>query len=106
MAYPPVLPPERNLLARHAPRRGKARRAGTRTRRGEAEGGILPEQKEILMANPKTYRAAAIGRTGGGGYGHGLHLAYKGLENVEFVAVADPDEAGRAKAAAETGAPR
>ena len=48
----------------------------------------------------KIYRAAAIGRTGRGNYGHGLHLAYKGLENVEFVAVADPDDAGREKAKA------
>ena len=54
----------------------------------------------------KVYRAAAIGRTGGGNYGHGLHLAYKGLDNVEFVAVADHDEAGREKAKAETGAKR
>ena len=52
----------------------------------------------------KTYRAAAIGHTGAGNYGHGLHLAYKGLENVEFIAVADVDEAGRNKAMAETGA--
>lgn len=58
------------------------------------------------MTTEKTYRAAAIGRTGGGNYGHGLHLAYQGLENVEFVAVADSDEAGRRKAAAETGAAR
>ena len=54
----------------------------------------------------KVYRAAAIGRTGRGNYGHGLHLAYKGLENVEFIAVADPDDAGREKAKAETGAKR
>lgn len=54
----------------------------------------------------KTYRAAAIGRTGKGDYGHGLHVAYQGIEQVEFVAVADPDEAGRLKAQAATGAPR
>ncbi len=54
----------------------------------------------------KTYRAAAIGRTGKGDYGHGLHIAYQGLEQVEFVAVADPDEAGRLKGQQETGAPR
>ncbi|MBM3278390.1 MAG: Gfo/Idh/MocA family oxidoreductase [Candidatus Handelsmanbacteria bacterium] len=52
------------------------------------------------------YRAAAIGRTGQGGYGHGLHIAYQGIDQVEFVAVADPDEAGRLKAQAETNAPR
>ena len=43
----------------------------------------------------KTYRAAAIGDTGRGGYGHGLHLPYRDMENVELTALADPDEAGR-----------
>lgn len=52
----------------------------------------------------KIYKAAAIGRTGGGNYGHGLHIAYKELENVEFVAIADPQEVGREKARIETGA--
>ena len=55
---------------------------------------------------PETYRAVAIGRTGAGGYGHGIHLPYRGLDNVELTAVADPDEEGRAQAQAETGAPR
>ena len=36
----------------------------------------------------------------------GLHVAYKNLENVEFIAVADPDDAGRKKAVEETGAIR
>ena len=58
------------------------------------------------MSSKEKYRAAAIGRTGRGGYGHGLHLAYKELENVEFVAVADEEEEGRTKAQEETGAPR
>ena len=54
----------------------------------------------------KTYRAAAIGHTGAGNFGHGLHTPYKDIENVEFIAVSDPDEAGREKAAAEAGASR
>jgi predicted dehydrogenase len=58
------------------------------------------------MPKSQTYRAGAIGRTGGGNYGHGLHLAFRGVENVEFVAVADADEAGRRKAVAEAGAAR
>ena len=29
------------------------------------------------MSTQRRYRAAAIGRTGGGNYGHGLHLAYR-----------------------------
>ena len=53
-----------------------------------------------------TYRAAAIGHTGAGNFGHGLHTPYKAIENVEFIAVSDPDEAGREKAAAEAGALR
>ncbi len=51
-------------------------------------------------------RAAAIGHTGRGDYGHGLHLAYRGLDGVEFVAVADPHEGGRRRAQEQTGAPR
>ena len=53
-----------------------------------------------------TYRAAAIGHTGAGNFGHGLHTPYKGIENVEFIAVSDPNEDGREKAAAEAGALR
>ena len=54
----------------------------------------------------KTYRAAAIGHTGAGNFGHGLHTPYKNIDNVAFIAVSDPDEAGREKAAAEAGALR
>ncbi len=54
----------------------------------------------------KIYRAAAIGHTGAGNYGHGLHTAYNNIENVEFVAISDPDETGRAKAVEESGAKR
>ncbi|MEE2659394.1 MAG: Gfo/Idh/MocA family oxidoreductase [Candidatus Latescibacterota bacterium] len=53
-----------------------------------------------------TYKAAAIGRTGAGNFGHGLHLAYQDNLRVEFVAVADPDEKGRSKAQQESGALR
>ena len=50
------------------------------------------------------YRSAIIGRTGQGDYGHGLDTAYRGIADVEVVAVADPDERGRAACAARTGA--
>ncbi len=52
------------------------------------------------------YRAAAIGHTGAGNFGHGLHIAYKNLENVEFISIADADEDGRKKAVEDTGALR
>jgi predicted dehydrogenase len=48
-------------------------------------------------------RAGAIGRTGGGNFGHGLHTCYSDAPGVDLVALADDDEAGRAQAAADTG---
>lgn len=41
-----------------------------------------------------TYRAAAIGSTGHGDFGHGLDYALVGLPGVDFVAIADDDPAG------------
>ncbi|MBN2505092.1 MAG: Gfo/Idh/MocA family oxidoreductase [Verrucomicrobia bacterium] len=57
-------------------------------------------------APAKRYRAAIIGRTGGGDYGHGYDQIFNGLENVTVVAVADPDAAGRQTAAQRSGAAR
>ena len=51
-----------------------------------------------------SYRAGIIGRTGRGNYGHSLDVAFQGLPNAKVVAVADPDEEGRAAAAQRTGA--
>ena len=51
-------------------------------------------------------RAAIIGDTGRGNYGHGLDTAYDGVDGVEVVAVADPDAAGRRGAARRAGALR
>jgi predicted dehydrogenase len=53
-----------------------------------------------------TYRAAAIGRTGRGDYGHGLDVAYRGLSDVRLVAVADSDPEGLRAAGERTGAER
>ncbi|MFO0877634.1 MAG: Gfo/Idh/MocA family oxidoreductase [Gemmataceae bacterium] len=52
----------------------------------------------------KNYRVAVIGRTGKGGYGHGLDVVWKEIDGAEIVAVADPDEKGRAAAAKRLGA--
>ena len=49
-------------------------------------------------------KAAIIGHTGAGDYGHGIELLFKGLPNVSVAAVADPHAAGRAKAKAASGA--
>jgi len=53
---------------------------------------------------PAKIRVAVIGRTGKGGYGHGLDVVWKEIEGVEVVAVADPDPKGRAAAAKRLGA--
>ncbi len=42
----------------------------------------------------KTYKAAVIGSTGQGGYGHGLDRVFQDLNNVALVAVADADPVG------------
>lgn len=47
----------------------------------------------------RNWRVAVIGRTGKGGYGHGLDVVWQAFDNVELVAVADENEAGRAAAA-------
>ena len=51
-------------------------------------------------------RAAIIGHTGRGNYGHGLDVVWTGIPGMQVVAVADRDEAGRAKAMAASGALR
>ncbi|MBI4558324.1 MAG: Gfo/Idh/MocA family oxidoreductase [Candidatus Hydrogenedentes bacterium] len=52
-------------------------------------------------AEAKKYRACIIGDTKQGEYGHSLHMAFALRPDVEVVGLADPDEAGRAKHAAE-----
>lgn len=52
----------------------------------------------------KKYRVAVIGRTGKGNYGHGLDVVWKAFDNVEVVAVADPDDKGRSAAVQRIGA--
>ncbi len=53
----------------------------------------------------RSYRAAVIGRTGKGNYGHGLDVVWKEFPSVRIVAVADENEAGGKAAAARLGAP-
>ncbi len=55
---------------------------------------------------PKTYRVGIIGRTGKGNYGHDVDVAFTKIPNVEILAVADENEAGRIAAQQRTGAKR
>jgi predicted dehydrogenase len=47
-------------------------------------------------------RVAIIGRTGKGDYGHGVDVAFTKIPNVEVIALADEDEAGREAARRRT----
>jgi predicted dehydrogenase len=49
---------------------------------------------------PQSLRAAVIGHSGRGGYGHGIDTALALVPGVEIVAVADPDASGREAALA------
>src|SRR4051812_25250884 len=52
----------------------------------------------------KKYKACIIGDTKNGGYGHTIYYAFAARPDVAVVGLADPDEAGRAKAGKEAGA--
>jgi len=60
-----------------------------------------------LRAAEKTqFKAAVIGHTGRGDYGHGLESIFANRPGIDLVALADPDADGRARVAQRIGAPR
>jgi predicted dehydrogenase len=58
---------------------------------------------KILRPLKKVYRAAAIGSTGHGGFGHQMDRALQGVPGIKLIAVADDDPAGLEAAAKRTG---
>ena len=68
--------------------------------------GSAPALAAAPAGTHKIWRAAVIGRTGGGDYGHGYDQVFKGLDNVSVEAVADHDPAGLDRAAQRSGAKR
>ena len=78
------------------------------TRRGFlGAAGVLAGGMALgAAAPPKKLRICVIGDTKLGGFGHDLHRAWETRTDVEIVGLSDPDEAGRAKRAAECGAAR
>lgn len=60
----------------------------------------------LRAADAPKLKAAIIGHTGSGDYGHGIERIFAGLPNVSVVAVADLNDAGRAKAKVACGAAR
>lgn len=59
-----------------------------------------------VHAGAEPLRAAVIGHTGRGDYGHGLESIFNGRPGITVVAIADPDPEGRSRAAAKAGALR
>lgn len=57
-------------------------------------------------AEAARYKAAIIGRTGGGDYGHGFDTIFHGLDNVSVEAIADENPAGLKRAAERSKAKR
>ena len=68
-----------------------------------AAARLTSNTANLYSANRK-YRAAVIGRTGVGGYGHGWDEAFNPFDAIDVVAVADPDDTGRKEVMAHTGA--
>src|SRR4051812_8215195 len=58
-----------------------------------------------VAADQHRWRVAIIGHTGRGNYGHGLHRMWLELRETKTVGIADPEDAGRAAAAAAVGMP-
>ncbi len=71
-----------------------------------AAAAALVHTLPARAAQPTRYRAAVIGHTGRGDYGHGLDLIFEGHPAIEVVAVADPDPTGRERARVRCHAPR
>ena len=60
----------------------------------QAISDIETASSATLRPLRKTYRAAAIGSTGRGNFGHGLDKAFRDLPGVELVALADDNPKG------------
>ncbi|MBX7206999.1 MAG: Gfo/Idh/MocA family oxidoreductase [Verrucomicrobiaceae bacterium] len=76
----------------------------TLLRRGSAAAAlsILPSS----FAADAVRKAAIIGHTGAGDYGHGIQRLFVNLPGIHVVAIADPDATGRAAAKKIAGAAR
>src|ERR1051326_1292879 len=70
-------------------------------------GAFVVAQRPCLAGDPGAkFKAAVIGHTGRGDYGHGMESIFSKRPNIDVVALADPDAEGRAKMTAKIDAPR
>lgn len=82
------------------------RRDFLRSSAGWLAAGALAPRFARSAADSAVRKAAIIGHTGAGGFGHGIERLFTKLPGVTVVGVADPDPAGRAKAKLACGAAR
>jgi len=73
-----------------------------------AAGGFLAGPASLCggTRSAELVRAAVIGHTGRGDYGHGWENIFANRPGIQVVALADPDPVGRARAAGKIGAQR
>lgn len=85
--------------------RSQSRRAFLRDGSLAVAAGVLASglQRTARAASGAPVRVGIIGATGKGDYGHGVDVAFTKLPNVEIVALADANEAGREAASKRTG---
>jgi len=85
-------------------RQTRSRRAFLQTGCAAIATGVLTAtaRRAARAAAGKRVRVGIIGRTGKGDYGHGVDVAFTKLSNVEIVALADENDAGRAAACRRT----
>ena len=60
----------------------------------------------LRAAGGTRFKAAIIGDTGHGNFGHNWEFTWNRIPSVEVVAVADPSETGRTRAMERSGARR
>lgn len=68
--------------------------------------GVSLNATEAIVTQTGGWRAAIIGHSGRGDYGHGLDVIFNDLPGVSVVAIADPVAGGREAAAKRSGALR
>ena len=68
----------------------------------EETPGAEPAEEEIIEL--KGLKAAVLGHTGAGNFGHGLDVVFNRLDGVRLVAISDEDDVGLEKAHTKTGA--
>lgn len=82
------------------------RREFLRYSAGFAAVSFTAAAAEIGKGDTRPMKAAVIGHTGRGNFGHNLDAIFDGVLGVDLVALADADAAGRAKAQVRTKVPR